>query len=215
MSLILLSLLPATALELTVALPRHKSSEFHCGGAVEERVWRLWDFGAKASIAQQLIQDRLLDNGDTYALYDLQTVLGNLVAMADRCHRSNRLVEIADLLLPVFGSLEPLPPPNQMHTRWICRGGSRCTTTNKRLGQEVLLMSLQGLGLFTDLAARLASSSYSSNHRHPFVLKTATTAQSHLQRMASPQLLNSLKRRLMSTPSDVKGNSFDLLFTSL
>jgi hypothetical protein len=32
--------------------------------------------------------------------------------------------------------------------------------------------------------------------------------------MATPELLNSLKRRLSSTPADVKGDSSALLFTS-
>ena len=211
---LLASLRPAIAQPRSQILPRSEPSEFHCGGPVEQRVWRLWDGGTKAAIDQRLIRERLLSTGDTYALYDLQMVLGNLVAMADRCQRFNRLVEIADLLLPAFGVLETLPPPNEHHAGWVCRGGSLCTVANKRLGREVLLVSLQGLGLFTDLAARLASQPSPYLQRHPFVLKTASAAHSHLDRMATPDLLNSLQRRLTATPADVKGNSSALLFTS-
>lgn len=91
----------------------------------------------KNSLRSNLIEKRLLGNGDTYALYDLQTILSNLVAMADRCDRHTRLVQIADLLLPVFNSLETLPPPNEHHQGWVCHGGSLCTKSNRRLGREV------------------------------------------------------------------------------
>ena len=89
-----------------------------------------------------------------------------------------------------------------------------CTVVNKRLGREVLLVSLQGLGLFTDLAARLASQPSPDLQRHPFVLKTASAAHSHLERMATPELLSSLQRRLAATPADVNGNSSSRLYTS-
>lgn len=208
------SLQPARAQSSSDALAPNLLAEFQCGGAVEQRVWRLWDGGAKAAINQRLIRERLLATGDTYALYDLQTALGNLVAMADRCQRSNRLVEVADLLLPAYRRMETLSPPNEHHTGWVCRGGSLCTVANKRLGREVLLVSLQGLGLFTDLAVRLALQPSPYLQRHPFVLKTASAAYSHLDRMATPDLLTSLQRRLPATPADVKGNSSALLFTS-
>lgn len=197
-----------------VSLDSNNIAVFRCGGAVEQQVWRLWDGGVKAAIAQHLIRERLLATGDTYALYDLQMVLGNLVAMADRCQRSNRLLEISDLLLPAFRRLETLPPPNEQHHGWVCRGGSLCTVANERLGREVLLVSLQGLGLFTDLAARLASQPDPLTQRHPFVLHTANAARSHLERMATPQLLSSLQQSLAATPAEVDSNSDSLLFTS-
>jgi hypothetical protein len=197
-----------------VSRPAYTLSPFVCGGSVEQRLWSLWDGGARDTVRTQLIEERLLRTGDTYALYDLQTTLGNLVAMADRCGRHSRLVQLADLLLPVFNGLETLPPPHEHQQGWVCRGGSLCTKANRRLGREVLLVSLQGLGLFTDLAARLATQSDSTLQRHPFVRLTASVAQGHLERMATPALRDSLRRRLRAKPEDVKGNSSALLFTS-
>ena len=194
--------------------PPDTLTSFACGGSVEQRLWALWDGGARDAVRTQLIEKRLLRTGDTYALYDLQTKLGNLVAMADRCRRKSRLLELADLLLPVFKRLETLPPPYEYQQGWVCRGGSLCTKANHRLGREVLLVSLQGLGLFTDLAARLATQSDSTLQRHPFVRLTASSAQGHLERMASTALRDSLRRRLRAKPEDVKGSSSELLFTS-
>lgn len=198
----------------TVRRPDHTSS-FACGGSVEQSVWALWDGGVKDALRLNLIEKRLLGNGDTYALYDLQTRLSNLVAMADRCDRHIRLLQIADVLRPVFNSLETLPPPNEHHQGWVCRGGSLCTRANRRFGQEVQLVSLQGLGLLTDLASRLAKSPNSSLRQHSFVGLAAIAAKSHLERMATPALRDSLRRRLRANPGDVKGNSSALLFTSL
>jgi hypothetical protein len=200
--------LPADAREAVNLAP------FACGGSVEQRLWALWDGGARDAVRTQLIEKRLLRTGDTYALYVLQTTLGNLVAMADRCGRHSRLVQLADLLLPVFKGLETLPPPHEHQQGWVCRGGSLCTKANRRLGREVPLVSLQGLGLFTDLAARLHAQSDSTLQRHPFVRLTASAAQGHLERMATPALRDSLRRRLRAKPEDVTGNSSELLFTS-
>ena len=103
---------PAIAAPTSIISRPDHSSSFACGGSVEQRVWALWDGGVKDSVRSHLIEERLLGNGDTYALYDLQTILSNLVAMADRCDRDTRLVQIADTLLPIFNKLETLPPPN-------------------------------------------------------------------------------------------------------
>ena len=121
---------------------------------------------------------------------------------------------MADLLRPVFNSLETLRFPNEHHQWWVCRGGSLCTKANRCLGKEVLLVSLQGLGLLTDLASRLAVHSNSSHRQHSFVVLTARAAQSHLERMATPTLRDSLRWRLRAKPEDVKANSSALLFTS-
>lgn len=189
-------------------------STFACGGFIEQRVWDLWDGGVKDSVRIHLIEQRLLLTGDTYALYDLQTSLGNSVAMADRCGRHTRLVQLADLLLPVFNGIETLPLPNEHSKGWVCRGGSLCTKANRRLGKEVQLVSLQGLGLLTDLASRLADHPNSSLQRHAFVGLTASVAQDHIERMATPNLRDSLRRRLRVKPEDVNGNSSALLYTS-
>jgi hypothetical protein len=188
-------------------------SSLICGGAQEHRLWRLWDSGARRAIRTQLIEQRLLRDGDTYALYDLQINLGNLVAMADRCRRPERLAQLADLLLPAFGSLESLPPPDEHHQGWVCRGGSLCTVQNLRLGREVPLVSLQGLGLFTDLAVRLAGQPEPTLQQHPFVHRTAVAAQAHLERLSTPARQASLLRRLHSSPAQANSSS-QLLFDS-
>lgn len=150
----------------------------------------------KDSLRANLIEKRFLGNGDTYAFYDLQKILSNLVAMADRSDRHSRLALIADLMLPVFHSLETVPPPNEHHQGWVCHGGSLCTEANRRFGKEVQLVSLQGLGLLTDLGSRLADHSNSSLRQHLFVGLAASAAQSDLERMVTPALRDSLRRRL-------------------
>ena len=178
MSFSLLAMSFAVSLPISASSSRENLSSFDCGGLVERRLWVLWDGGVRDALRTNLIENRLLATGDTYALYDLQTILSNLVAMSDRCGRHYRLSQLADLLQPVYQRFEILPRPYEHHRGWICRGGSLCTKANLRFGKEVQLVSLQGLGLVTDLAARLSSKSDITLQRHPLVGFTALAAQS-------------------------------------
>ena len=66
-------------------------SEFFCDGKLEAEVWQLWDGSAKEYLRSQQFTKRLKEQGDTYALYDVQTYAHNLVAMTRRCKRVERL----------------------------------------------------------------------------------------------------------------------------
>jgi hypothetical protein len=123
----------------------------------------------------QLIGARLKDQGDTYALYDIQIEFHNLMMMAQRCGRVDRLVQLADDLMPVFDKLEPLDG-DASNLVWICRGGAVCNARNRLVNTEVMLVSLQGLGLFTALADALVHAPDAAARSHPFVARTAQVA---------------------------------------
>lgn len=53
-----------------------------CRGPLAQKTWQLWDDAGHA-YAQQVLQSRLLERGDTYVLYDLQTLHHNLLAIVD------------------------------------------------------------------------------------------------------------------------------------
>lgn len=167
---------------------------YACGYEVEQDVWRLWDQSAKQQVADQLVGERLTRQGDTYALYDLQTYLHNLVAMADRCGRGDRLLEVAGVLEPVFSELKA--DPRGKGEAWICRGGPICNERNRRLGAEVQLASVQFLGLASSLAARMASAT--GEEAVSFRRLVAKTALAHLARWSSNEALDQVRKKTLT-----------------
>ena len=107
-------------------------SNFACGGKVETEVWNIWDSNARNYLNQRFLQDRLLKQGDVYALYDFQTYTHNMVSMARRCNRTSRLVEVANLIRMAYGALET-GTPSSPGRRWVCRGGAICNDKNRLL----------------------------------------------------------------------------------
>lgn len=218
-------LLSLAALALTAcALPQDEAdrsaavaipTDFACGGAVESRVWQLWDAQGRSFVRQQLLGARLKDQGDTYALYDVQIEFHNLMMMAARCGRTARLVQLADDLLPVYERLESLNPGkvDAANLAWICRGGSICNTRNRLINTEVMLVSLQGLGLFTALADALAHAPDVAARKHPFVARTAQVAAAHLLRWGNATERQRWMRLAGASPQDVKDGSSALFFT--
>lgn len=84
------------------------NTQFSCGGMVELKTWELWENQGQWYLQTQL-KERLIGQGDTNALYELQMYYHNLVSMAIRCKRWGRLVSIADLLQVSYQVLEKEP----------------------------------------------------------------------------------------------------------
>lgn len=186
---------------------------YACGGDVEARVWHLWDDQGRLYLKSQLVQARLERLGDTYALYDIQIIFHNLQAMAQRCGRAERLVQMADDLMPLFDLLKPLPGGKVGESAWVCQGGLVCNEHNRLLNTEVMLVSVQGLGLLSSLARDLASSPSLQAREHPLVAKTVHTGLQHLQRWGGAQQRSRWAKMAAATPADVKDGSSALFFT--
>lgn len=176
------------------AAPEPSQGGYACGQEVEQDVWRLWDQSAKQQVADRLIGERLTRQGDTYALYDLQTYLHNLVAMAGRCGRIDRLIEVAGVLGPAFSELKAVP--RGKGEAWICRGGPICNDRNRRLGSEVQLASVQFLGLASSVAARLAPAT--GEEAANFRRRVAKTALAHLARWSSTEALEQVRKKALT-----------------
>lgn len=110
-------------------------ADFACGGSVEAEVWEAWDGNVRDYLRQSQLDARLIKQGDVYALYDIQTYTHNMVSMASRCNRTNRLKEVAGLIHIAYDALEP-GTQSSPGRRWVCRGGSICNDKNRLLNQE-------------------------------------------------------------------------------
>ena len=183
---------------------------FACGGKVENEAWELWDSNVKNFLKEKQLQNRLLKQGDVYALYDFQTYTHNLVGMARRCNRVERLQEIARMIDIAYSKLEPAATGRQ----WVCRGGSICNDRNRLLNKEVQLDSLQFLGLASSVAnALVAAETQLTNADKVFVENTAQILIEHLLRWSDKASIASIDRAKKATPQDVKNGSSALFFT--
>lgn len=196
----------------SAAVPPASSSQFACGGPVELATWALWGEHGLPFLRKQLIADRLQAQGDTYALYDMQTYFHNLAALAQRCQRPERMLQMADALMPVLAQLEPLPG-DATQRAWVCRGGRVCNTRNKLVNKEVMLVSVQGLGLMSSLAQMMAASSVPAVRNHPFVAATAQASAAHLLRWGDATARANWQHLALAKPSDVTNGSSALFFT--
>lgn len=185
---------------------------FICGGTVEAAVWQLWDTKGREFLQDELISTRLIKQGDIYALYDIQGYLHNLEVMAQRCARTDRLIQLADDLMGVYSTLEPVQN-NESGYAWICKGGRVCNDKNHLINKEVMLVSAQGLGLMSALANVLATSKDPKARAHPFVAKTAKVSAQHLLRWGDKKAVKNWQRLRTSKLEDVKNNSSALFFT--
>lgn len=203
---------PATEPTNRVKTQTVAGSEFSCGGALEDATWSLWQEFGLPFLRQQLVEGRLQAQGDTYALYDIQGYFHNLAALAQRCQRPERMRQMADALMPVFGKLEPLPG-NATQRAWVCRGGEICNTSNKLINTEVMLVSVQGLGLMSSLAQTMAASTDPATRHHPFVAATAQVSAEHLLRWGDAKARAGWRRLAHAQATDVKDGSSALFFT--
>lgn len=185
---------------------------FACGGQVERQSWALWDASIR-DWARKSLHDRLGRDGDVYVLYDLQTYLHNLVALARRCERIDRLMEMASLVGAAYDVLEPggwLSPGR----RWVCRGGRVCTGHAGLLGQEVQLASVQFLGLASSIANALATAPRVPNDdARSYIRTTSSVIAEHMQRWGDRKAIDKLADAAGATADDVKSASSGLLFT--
>lgn len=187
-------------------------AEYGCGGILEAQTWTLWDGQGRKLLKDQLVQMRLLQAGDTYALYDIQIYFHNIEAMAERCQRTDRLVQLADDLMPLFAAQQPLPgKPDERG--WVCRGGAVCNARNKLVNTEVMLASVQGLGLMSALGAALARSPDAQARTHPFIRQSVQASVAHLLRWGGAKARQDWMRMANARAQDVKDGESALFFT--
>ena len=187
-----------------------QDADFTCGGKVESDVWQLWDDSMKEYLNMQQFSTRLKEQGDTYALYDIQTYTHNLVAMARRCQRMDRLEELAKFFGVAYSTLEA-HPEGKIGLAWICKGGAVCNSKNRLINSEVMLTSVQFLALTASLANGLATGD--KLHQGEFVKQTVIVGLQHLLRWGDADALRQLDRKLVAQAQDVKDGSSSLFFT--
>lgn len=204
-----LFLLPAQG---TVCVSSHTDdSDFVCGGKVESEVWQLWDNSAKEYLRTQQFFERLEEQGDTYALYDVQTYTHNLVAMARRCQRVERLEDLAEVLDTAYSALGAYPE-GKTGLAWVCKGGAVCNSKNQLINREVMLNSAQFLALTASVANGLVQAP--KQHRQgKFVEQTAIVGLQHLLRWGDADAVRRLDKQLAAQAQDVKDGSSTLFFT--
>jgi len=191
-----------------------KDTRFACGESVEAEVWALWDTNVRNFLHQQQLHDRLLKQGDVYALYDFQNYTHNMVSMARRCNRTNRLMEVARLVHTAYGALEP-GIPSSSGRRWVCHGGAICNDKNKLLNKEVMLDSAQFLAIASSVANALALSNGTlGDEEKAFIRETVQIVTEHLLRWGSDAELSMLRKVTSAKPPrDKKGSSSSFFFT--
>jgi len=190
-----------------------ESSAFACGGKVESQVWAAWDSQFKAMLNDKLLTDRLLKQGDSYALYDFQADASNVVSMARRCKRTARLKEIATMAHRAYGALVPFDSRDEGRA-WVCRGGNICNGTNHLLNKEVVLDSLQFLGLTTAIANALSSSGDPlDKDEKAFVSETFEIATEHMLRWGDEAAISAVELNVLASPDDVRNGQSALFFT--
>lgn len=206
-SCLLLMCFPTSSLATDVPWPR-------CGGALEKETWEIFDGEVtKKWLIEDLLRQRLQSEGDSYALYEFQSYTHNLVSMARRCGRVERLREVAALIHEAYQSLEPSPFPWSSR-RWVCRGGATCTNGNRLLNAEVMLHSVQFLGVATSVANALTTlNDAPTRGDRAFVNDTVRIAAEHLLRWGDDSSVAALEKKLRASPSDVKNGSSTLFFT--
>lgn len=186
---------------------------FDCGDAVEAEVWTLWDTKLRTLIQKSIVQDRLLAQGDAYALYDFQTYAHNAVSMARRCGRTDRLWDIGKVVRMAYEGLEPATTP-YAGRRWICRGGKICNRKSHLFNTEVMLYSVQFLGLATSTAnALLSSKTALDKEQRDFITDTTRITIEHLLRWSDDATIGILQAAAEAKPEDVKNGANTLLFT--
>lgn len=189
------------------------SSDLQCSGKLEREIWQAWESNLREGLLEELVRDRLKGRGDTYALYDFQTYTHNLVSMARRCDRLERLREVAALITEAYASLE-VGLRASSGRRWICRGGASCTRGNRLLDTEVMLYSVQFLGVAASVANAMATSRASLTQDDTiFIAETGKIALDHLQRWSGESLIQSMLERAQVVREEVKDGSSTLLFT--
>ncbi|HEV2608646.1 MAG TPA: hypothetical protein VGU61_00145 [Noviherbaspirillum sp.] len=186
---------------------------FGCDGALEKQAWALWDKEIHGFLSNRLIKERLSTRGDTAALYDFQTYTYNLASMARRCKRTARLMEMARIVHTAYGALEPVSLATSSKW-WICRDGPLCHEKAPLHNREVMLHSVQFLGLASYLANAIATSNAPLGaEEQRYINDTVSIAIDHLSRWGNESAIDKVAKAIKATPQDVKNGSTALLFT--
>lgn len=171
-----------------------EQARFRCGGAIETMTWKLWDSSGREFLRVHLLQERLAGQQDVYALYDFQQYAHNLVSMARRCQRFDRLVEMSELVGIAYDALEPAGGTDA-GKRWVCHGGATCLANPELRNNEVHLCSVQFLGIASAVANALASAGgYRDQRVAGFLLRTVEITSQHLLRWSTNQDLAQLRK---------------------
>ncbi|WP_300600589.1 hypothetical protein [Niabella sp.] len=214
----LITPLVAFMLSFAFALPALSQQEavFSKKGAIHDQVIEAWKSQFRSYYNTE-IQKRLFGDGDVYVLYDVQ--IGGLqafVEMTRRCKDVGQIAEIADLLMPVFSALKPIPGSNNS-SGWICSGGKICTAYGF-IGKEVPLCSVQFLGLLGALATSISENipaPQQTTELKTFVKAAFNTMAVQLDRWLTSGYFSSLDKRLQATVTDVKDKKSAYYFTDL
>ncbi|WP_373358235.1 hypothetical protein ACEN3H_18010 [Acinetobacter lactucae] len=175
-----------------------------CGGLHDQQSWNLWDSYGKKRIID-ILNNRLIKQGDTYALYDIQILFNNLFDLAVRCHYPGRIREFADIIQITYQKLEPLPQIGREATVWVCHGGTRCQNANL-LGKEVQLNSAQFLGFASEVANELDRVYPKDPDAQQFVLRTAKISANRLSKWSTNTFPN-ISKRITAKPNDINNGS--------
>jgi hypothetical protein len=205
-----LSLLISTAARGAMVLQQDNT---RCGTAIHAEALNLWQETLRPYIAKQLIADRLLKQGDVYALYDIQTYLHNLISMARRCGDAEVIDNAAALLLPTFAAMEIDSVDGGR--KWICHGGAICNEKNKLINTEVMLTSVQYLALVADIGNAISgvSPAIRSPAMSDFLTQATAITQDHLTRWGEGSFGKALATKKMAKAEDVRDGSSSLFFT--
>ncbi|HEY8609587.1 MAG TPA: hypothetical protein VIM12_20915 [Noviherbaspirillum sp.] len=186
------------------------AADFACGGRVESETWALWDDKVRAGFEREMLRERLLEQGDTYALYDLQLYSHSLWSMAGQCNRAERLREAAALVRAAYTALQPVPGAGR---GWICKGGTICAE-NALVDTEVKLVSFQFLGLASFIANALARSpAPRTPEDSAFIDETVRIVVEHMVRWASDYEMHRLQMVSNARLSEIRKDDSFLLFS--
>ncbi|OAK61365.1 hypothetical protein A3K87_20730 [Variovorax paradoxus] len=177
---------------------------FDCGGELESRVWTLWDSHG-VLLADDLLSERLRQQGDTYALYDFEIYFHNLLSMARRCGRLQRQRAIAALTAQAYAQRSAIGPLASS-PGWVCRGGRVCNRRNGLVGTEVMLPSVQFIAFAMNAASDLAQPGASAADM-AFIAQTTRIALEHLRRWDDERSRLLLEQRIAARAADVKDGS--------
>lgn len=142
-----------------------EENQLDCGGNLYNKTIVLWNEYIKQDVALNLIDNKLINRGDTYALYDIQMNLHEFLIMLDRCQDVQHIEEVAKLLVPTFDVLKRSTTAQGDFSEWVCRG---CLAKNLN-GREVFLYSVQYVAFLSDLL--VVMSKIDAEDKTPFLKK--------------------------------------------
>jgi hypothetical protein len=199
------------ALSIGLFTPLAQAATFDCGGPLEQEVWAQWSDKGMRFASEQLIKGRLVEQGDTYALYDFQTFYHNLLSMAQRCQRVERMQQMAEIVSSAYTQLATETSIKKGRA-WVCKGGRICNSANRLIHTEVDLNSVQFLAFATSLAGGLSRIDSTSQASNKYVQETLEISLEHIRRWSGEQELKGVQERRRVVASQVGPSTPSKLF---